>query len=174
MKECEESESVEDIDETPKPACMCKFEGCSVMLRSSNKTGFCSIHVGRANGDRNPEALMVSKTLEKYERIKAVPAPPAPQRTNQSFKLADARERTPPAPPSAVEKLRAAVFESISVDDVKDLMEGLVKRAKDGDMAATKVLLGYISAGAGQRPVQQVVMLQNNPASPASSGQGDA
>lgn len=45
-------------------------------------------------------------------------------------------------------KLRQALFDAVKEADVKEIAEGLVKRAKEGDMAATRLLLTYVAGGA--------------------------
>lgn len=79
----------------------------------------------------------------------------------KSLTLAEARELTPP--PEGVgawaDKLRSAAFNAVSENDVQEIMEGIKKRAKEGDLNAAKMLLGYLTASA-PKVSQQIVVVQ--------------
>lgn len=45
-------------------------------------------------------------------------------------------------------KMRQALINAVSEDDIREIMEGLVARAKQGDRDAIKVVLSYV----GQPP----------------------
>jgi hypothetical protein len=69
---------------------------------------------------------------------------------NRTITLAQAREAFPSLGESAAcaQKLKAAIFEGVKESDMKAIMEGLVKKAKHGDLAATKTLLDFVSKSA--------------------------
>lgn len=41
-------------------------------------------------------------------------------------------------------ELQSAVYDAISQDDVRDIVRGMVKRAKDGDHKAASIVLGQL------------------------------
>lgn len=43
--------------------------------------------------------------------------------------------------------LRQALFDGVTEADVAEIAQGLVKKAKEGDLAATKLLLSYLVGG---------------------------
>jgi hypothetical protein len=53
-------------------------------------------------------------------------------------------------------QLRAAVYDGVKEADVKAIVEGIVKRAKEGDVQATKIFFDQI-LGAKVKPTQIVV-----------------
>jgi len=71
-------------------------------------------------------------------------------RQNRIVTLAQAREAFPSLGESAAcaQKLKAAIFEGIKECDMKQIMETLVQKAKQGDLAATKTLLDFVSKSA--------------------------
>jgi hypothetical protein len=71
-------------------------------------------------------------------------------RKNQIVTLSQARRALPSLGESAAcaQKLKAAIFEGIRESDMKEIMERLVKKAKQGDLAATKTLLDFLSKSA--------------------------
>jgi hypothetical protein len=66
----------------------------------------------------------------------------------QSLKLSEARAKTPPLSSTEIQqctaRLQAAVFDAISEADVQVMVKSLVERAKDGDVAAVKMVFGLI------------------------------
>lgn len=56
------------------------------------------------------------------------------------------------------QSLRQAAFDAISEQDVKEIFTGVVKRAKEGDAAAIKIVCEYLLGG---RAAPNVVV--NNP-----------
>lgn len=58
---------------------------------------------------------------------------------------------------TAQAKLRAAVFNAVGESDVKDIVKGIVERAKSGDKEATKYFFDYILGGRVTTAVQQNV-----------------
>jgi hypothetical protein len=79
---------------------------------------------------------------------------------NGVLKLNDARILTP-APTGVgawAEKLRAAAFNAVKEADVTEIMAGLVKKAKEGDQAAAKLVLNYLTGGGAK--VQPVVIIE--------------
>jgi hypothetical protein len=75
------------------------------------------------------------------------------------------RDKKPPNPSSTgdwMARLRAALFEAVSEDDVREIAEKLVERAKEGDLQATRLLFGYILGGSGVK-VQNAVIVNQNP-----------
>lgn len=71
-------------------------------------------------------------------------------RKNNSLILNRVRESLPSFEESAqcASKLKAAVFDGVTATDMKTIMQGLVDKAKSGDLAATKVLLDFVSKSA--------------------------
>jgi len=43
-----------------------------------------------------------------------------------------------------VERLRIAAMKAVSEDDMREIFQGIVKRAKGGDQGATKLLMTYL------------------------------
>lgn len=64
--------------------------------------------------------------------------------------LGQARAAFPSLGESAAcaQKLKAAIFDGIREADMTAVMENLVSKAKDGNLAATKVLLDFVSKSA--------------------------
>lgn len=90
------------------------------------------------------------------------------KRGYHALKLSEARDLTPR--PDGVgewaQRLREAAFNAVSETDMTELMASLLARAKAGDLAAARLVLGYLTGGGAPR-VQQVVMVQQNvPAAP--------
>lgn len=52
-----------------------------------------------------------------------------------------------PAEQAMQNKLRQAIFDGVKEQDVKDVVQGIVKRAKDGDQQAMKYFFEYILGG---------------------------
>lgn len=79
------------------------------------------------------------------------------------LRLNEARQLTP-APEGIgawAEKLRSAAFNAVSEEDVQDIMEGIKKRAKEGDLNAAKMLLGYLTSSA-PKVENRVIVVQTN------------
>ena len=69
------------------------------------------------------------------------------------------RENLPaPSVGDWMQKLRAAMFDAVKEAEIKEICEGLVKRAKEGDAQATRMLFEYVLGGS--RGPQ--VVTQNN------------
>lgn len=68
----------------------------------------------------------------------------------QTLKLADARNIAPPVEvlSERAQALRQAVTESVTTDDVAEMMKAIVTKAKGGDLAAAKFVLDYLTGGA--------------------------
>jgi hypothetical protein len=111
---------------------------------------------------RAPKVAAYEKTLANGNRIfepgSAVQALPR-KRQYAPIKLAEARVLTP-APTGIgawAEKLRQAAFDAVKEQDITELMAGLLAKAKAGDLAAAKLVLGYLTGGAPK--VQQVLVV---------------
>ena len=65
-------------------------------------------------------------------------------------------------------KLRQAVFDAVSESDVKDIVEGIVEKAKAGDEKATKMVFDYVLGSS-----QPVSLTQNNYHEHHHSNDGD-
>ena len=70
------------------------------------------------------------------------------------LKLRDVRETAPPdnAIAEHVTKLKRVMLQAITLDDVRDMMLAQVTKAKKGDGAAVKLLLGMIGDAAPSVP----------------------
>lgn len=81
-------------------------------------------------------------------------------REYKPFSLADARERTP-APEGVgqwAEKLKAAALAAVGADDITEILGKQVEKAKAGDPAAAKFVLGFLAAQAP--PVEKKVVVE--------------
>lgn len=82
------------------------------------------------------------------------------------LKLADAAELTPPVDEVGewATELRKAAFNAVSEQDITDIMRKQLEKAKAGDSAAAKMVLGYLTGGGAPKVkiVQQVVVAQQN------------
>jgi hypothetical protein len=58
-----------------------------------------------------------------------------------------------------VQRLRLAMFGGISEQDVVDVMRGLVESARNGNVAAARLLLDNIAGGGSGCSVQQAVIV---------------
>lgn len=58
-------------------------------------------------------------------------------------------------------RLRAALFEAVTEDDVREIAEGLVRRAKEGDLQATRMLFSYVMGGMNVNVKQAVIVQQH-------------
>jgi hypothetical protein len=56
--------------------------------------------------------------------------------------------------------LRQALFDAVSEADVREIAANLVKKAKEGDLSATKLLLTYV-VGNGGLSVKNTIIVQN-------------
>ena len=67
---------------------------------------------------------------------------------------------------SRSQKLRAAVLQAISRDDIQSIMQELVRQARDGDQGAAKLILGFIGKASGdaEGPSVAVQLNQTNTA----------
>jgi len=77
-----------------------------------------------------------------------------------SLKLSEARQATPAVSGVGAwaEKLRKAAFDAVSTEDMTALMQGLLKKAQAGDLAAAKLVLTYLTGGgAPQVQVTKVI-----------------
>ena len=52
--------------------------------------------------------------------------------------------------------LRAAMFDAIGEQDIKDIVKGIVERTKKGDPAATKMVFEYVLGGKSGPPQPQI------------------
>jgi hypothetical protein len=60
-------------------------------------------------------------------------------------------------------RLRAALFEAVTEDDIREIAAGLVRKAKAGDLAAAKLLMTYVLGGGNNvTKVQQAVIVQDH------------
>lgn len=84
-----------------------------------------------------------------------------PSRVKHSLSIADAEQQVPPVDP--VEAVRAnlqlPLYQSITGEDVAELVGNLKAKALKGDLQATKLLLGLITQPAPSRTVQQVAVI---------------
>lgn len=62
--------------------------------------------------------------------------------------------------------LRQALFDAVTEGDVKEIAQGLVERAKKGDMAATKLVLTYLVGGGGLHLHNHQTIIQPSATSP--------
>jgi hypothetical protein len=73
-----------------------------------------------------------------------------------------------PLPPASeavapwVQKLRAAMFDAITETDIQEIVKNLVKRAKDGDPGAVKMLFDYVLGGRQASTQAATIETQNN------------
>jgi hypothetical protein len=58
-------------------------------------------------------------------------------------------------------RMRRALFEAVSEDDIREIVEGLVRKAKDGDLQATRMLLTFV-LGSSSVNVKQAVIVQEH------------
>ena len=76
------------------------------------------------------------------------------------------------SPASAVKDwqmdLRQAMFDAVTDGDVREIVQGLIKRAKEGDIGATKLLLTYL-VGGPSISVRQAVFVQPSHEGPAQA-----
>lgn len=61
-------------------------------------------------------------------------------------------------------RLRTALFEAVSEDDVREIAEGLVAKAKAGDLSATRMLFNFVMGGSGVHVKNAVIMHGGSPA----------
>jgi len=66
-------------------------------------------------------------------------------------------------------KLRAAVFDGVSEGDVKEVIQGIVKKAKEGDPKSIKYFFDNILGGAGGTQLTQNNFYNGDPPPPESS-----
>lgn len=73
------------------------------------------------------------------------------------------------APPTGSEiaqwmaRLRSALFEAVTEDDIREIAEGLVRKAKGGDLAAAKLLMTYVlGSGSNVTNIRQAVVVQEH------------
>jgi hypothetical protein len=64
--------------------------------------------------------------------------------------------------------LRQAMFEALDADSVREIVRKLVERAKDGDLAAARLVLNYAVGGATVK-VNNAVIVTNAPLPSAPS-----
>lgn len=62
-------------------------------------------------------------------------------------------------------RLRTAMFENVTEQDVAEIAQALVRKAKEGDLAATRLLFNYV-LGSSTVNVKQAVILQDRPLAP--------
>lgn len=69
-----------------------------------------------------------------------------------------------PAPNVAdwMARLRAALFDAVTETDVAEIAGSLVKKAKEGDLQATRLLFSYV-LGSSSVNVKQAVIVQGEP-----------
>lgn len=80
------------------------------------------------------------------------------KRTYTPIRLDRAREDTP-APEGIgawAEQLRQAAFDAVKPDDVTDIVAAQVEKAKEGDSAAAKFVLGYLTGQAAPKVTRVV------------------
>ena len=79
-----------------------------------------------------------------------------------TIRLTECRERTP-APAKLgdyYQQMREKICETVSGDDVQDIMRSLVARAKKGDVAAAKLVLAQVAGPAAPRVTQTIEVKQ--------------
>jgi hypothetical protein len=78
--------------------------------------------------------------------------------------LREAESRTPaPAGVGAwAEQLREAAYDAVKDQDVKDLIETYMAKAKAGDLAAAKFVLNFLTGGAPKVQVQKVLVVKRS------------
>jgi hypothetical protein len=78
---------------------------------------------------------------------------------NRVVTLTEIRSNLPSAVETAkaVERLRTAIFGSINVEDVKEIMARMVRKAKTGDVGATRLILDQITGKAVPVSVKHTV-----------------
>jgi DNA-directed RNA polymerase specialized sigma24 family protein len=79
-----------------------------------------------------------------------------------SIRLTECRERTP-APVKLgdyYQQMREKICDSVNGDDVQDIMQALVARAKNGDVAAAKLVLQQVAGPAAPRVTQTIEVKQ--------------
>lgn len=88
-----------------------------------------------------------------------------PSKVNHSLSLRDAEEQVPPVDPveAVRQNLQLTLYQSITSDDVAEVVGSLKAKALQGDLQATKLLLGLITQSGPARQVQQVAII-NPPA----------
>jgi hypothetical protein len=93
---------------------------------------------------------------------------------SNSLKLAEIRKSLPPIDMAAqcATRLKQAMFDGITEADMGEIMKGLVKKAKEGDAKATKVLFETVlKASAAPQPVRMINAANaNSRALPAHTG----
>ncbi len=57
-----------------------------------------------------------------------------------------------------MQKMRQSLFNAVTENDIQEIAAGLVKRAKAGDLGATKMLFTYV-LGSGTINVKQAVIM---------------
>lgn len=68
--------------------------------------------------------------------------------------------------PDWVQKLRGAMFAAVSEQDVRDMMQAIVKDAKNGDAQSRKLILDYVLGGGVRSAIQNNLVI--SPAQPKS------
>lgn len=84
------------------------------------------------------------------------------KRHNNSLRLADAEARMVQIA-EWQDELRQAMFDGIQADDVKDIVQGIVKRAKEGDDRACRTLFEYVLAARRGQPQIHATQVNHYP-----------
>lgn len=75
-------------------------------------------------------------------------------------RLSEMADLTPP--PTGVgawaEKLREAAYDAVKEGDVKELIQGMMEKAKGGDLKAAKFVMDFLTGGAPKVQVQTVIV----------------
>jgi hypothetical protein len=78
------------------------------------------------------------------------------ERTNNTLSLVAMEGQLLPEEQCYQAQLRAAVYDGVKESDVKEIVQGIVQRAKEGDASAQKLFFDQI-LGAKTKPTQIVV-----------------
>lgn len=88
------------------------------------------------------------------------------QRKRSSLVLTQVRATSPAVAEiaQAAQRLRTAAFQSVSEQDMSDVMKTLVKRAKDGHVGSARLLLDYVGNGRGTAgaSMQQAIIVPSS------------
>ena len=83
------------------------------------------------------------------------------QGKRRAFRLIESEVQTPYAEVGQwMATLRAACFNAVKPSDMTEIMETVVRKAKKGNLTATKLLLDYLAGGRGGGPKQIVTVQQ--------------
>ena len=140
------------LEKLPPPPVRCKF--CPTWLRGGNTTGVCA---GCSQKRLSREQMKETQMVLEPDVI------PLKKKQTATLNLAHCRELTPKPDRlgEKVARLREAVLDSITPEDVDELMKTQLAKAKAGDSKAVKLVLDLIgNNSAGSK--QQVMIVQQN------------